>query len=76
VFLATLAEQFGKTLQTQGVQYVFGIPGVCTQHSVQGDQSGRGFIEAAIKTGMDVVSANKGPFVLYFDALQKCGRPQ
>ena len=30
-----------------------------------------GFITAAINKGMDVVSANKGPFVLYFDQLKK-----
>ena len=30
-----------------------------------------GFIKAAISKGMDVVSANKGPFVLYFDELKK-----
>lgn len=29
------------------------------------------FITASIMKGMDIVSANKGPFVLYFDALKK-----
>ena len=29
------------------------------------------FVKAAIGKGMDVVSANKGPFVLYFDELKK-----
>jgi homoserine dehydrogenase len=29
------------------------------------------FITAAIHKGMDIVSANKGPFVLYFDQLKK-----
>ena len=29
------------------------------------------FIKAAISKGMDIVSANKGPFVLYFDELKK-----
>ena len=34
-------------------------------------EPGRSFVETAIKKGMDVVAANKGPFVLYFEALQK-----
>ena len=42
-----------------------------TPTNLKNGEPGRGFIEAAIKAGMDVVSANKGPFVLYFDALQK-----
>lgn len=29
------------------------------------------FVTAAIEKGMDIVSANKGPFVLYFDKLKK-----
>lgn len=42
-----------------------------TPTNLKNGEPGRGFIEAAIQKGMDVVSADKGPFVLYFDALQK-----
>ena len=64
----------------------YGVPGLAGEAAIQAGEyallvettptnlktgePGRRFIEAAIGKGMDVVSADKGPFVLYFDQLQ------
>ncbi|MDR3563117.1 MAG: homoserine dehydrogenase [Negativicutes bacterium] len=42
-----------------------------TPTNLKNGQPAYGFITAAIEKGMDIVSANKGPFVLYFDQLKK-----
>lgn len=57
-------------------EYDFDILVETTPTNLENGEPGRSFIEAAINKGMDVVSANKGPFVLYFDALQKLAERQ
>lgn len=42
-----------------------------TPTNLKNGEPGYGFITAAIEKGMDIVSANKGPFVLFFDKLKK-----
>ncbi len=42
-----------------------------TPTNLQDGEPAYGFIAAAIEKGMDIVSANKGPFVLFFDKLKK-----
>jgi homoserine dehydrogenase len=42
-----------------------------TPTNLKNGEPGNSFITAAIEKGMDIVSANKGPFVLFFDSLHK-----
>lgn len=42
-----------------------------TPTNLKNGEPGNSFITAAVKKGMDIVSANKGPFVLFFDQLHK-----
>jgi homoserine dehydrogenase len=42
-----------------------------TPTNLKNAEPGNSFITAAIEKGMDIVSANKGPFVLFFDQLHK-----
>lgn len=52
-------------------EYDFDILVETTPTNLQNGEPGYSFINAAIEKGMDVVSANKGPFVLYFNKLKK-----
>ena len=51
--------------------YDFDVLIETTPTNLQDGGPAYGFITAAINKGMDVVSANKGPFVLYFEQLKK-----
>jgi len=42
-----------------------------TPTNLKNGEPGNSFITAAIEKGMDIVSANKGPFVLFYDQLHK-----
>lgn len=51
--------------------YNFDILIETTPTNLKNGEPAYGFVTAAIEKGMDIVSANKGPFVLYFDKLKK-----
>lgn len=51
--------------------YDFDILVETTPTNLQTGEPAYTFVEAAIAQGMDVVAANKGPFVLYYDRLKK-----
>ena len=68
---------YGKVGMTgvEAIQkYSFDILLETTPTNLTNGQPGKDFVEAAIAKGMDVVSADKGPFVLFYDKLHEMAK--